>query len=222
MRGGLMRWTVRRGETIIIILMVCFFSVGIIGHLLKFTRDLMLFTTPFFLLGMGALVLYPFVKKKDYRVLVWALITYLITFIIEALGVWTGHIFGEYEYGSTLGPTLFRVPLVIGFNWVIVIMGSTELSRKLVKDRKVYPLIAGFIAMLFDIILEPVAMELDYWDWAGGSIPVQNYLAWFIIASLMAYSYTIVRKEGSSKPMIVYLFLQTILFLFIRVFVVSG
>jgi putative membrane protein len=209
-------------ETIIIALMGCFFLVGILGHLVEPTRDLMLFLTPFFLLGMGVLVLYHFIRKRDHKVLIWAFITYVITFLIEALGVWTGHIFGEYDYGSTLGPALFGVPLVIGFNWVIVIMGSTELSRMLVKDRRVYPIVAGLTAMLFDIILEPVAMKLDYWDWAGGTIPIQNYIAWFIIATLMAYSYTSVRKEGSNRPMIAYLFLQTVLFLFIRVFLVRG
>ncbi len=217
-----MKRTPLKPEIFINILMVCFFSVGIIGHLLGPTRDLMLFLTPFFLLGMGLLVLYPFIKKRDYRVLVWALVTYLVTFAIEAIGVWTGHIFGEYEYGSTLGPSLFSVPLVIGFNWVIVIMGSTELSRMFVRDRRMYPLIAGFLAMLFDIILEPVAMELDYWDWAGGTIPVQNYVAWFIIATLMAYSYTFVRNKGASKPLIAYIFLQAVMFLFIRIFIVGG
>jgi len=211
-----------RPELLIIILMICFFLVGYIGHMLELTRDLMLFLTPFFLLGMGVLVLYPFIRRKEYKVLVWALVTYVITFVIEALGVWTGLIFGEYDYGATLGPALFGVPLVIGFNWVIVIMGSTELSRMFIRDKRIYPIFAGLTAMVFDIVLEPAAMELDYWDWAGGTIPIQNYIAWFVIATLMAYSYTFVRKEGSSRPLIVYLFLQTILFLLIRVFIVGG
>ena len=149
--------------------------------------------------------------------------TYVLTFTIEAVGVWTGAIFGEYEYGRTLGPGPFGVPLVIGFNWVIVVMGSTELARMYFKDRRIYPIIAGAVAVIFDIILEPVAMELDYWDWAGGEIPIQNYVAWFVIATLMATTYSLVRKKGASKTLIAYLLLQSVLFLVIRVFfIIAG
>ena len=54
-------------ETLLVVIMLCFFIVGYIGHVLEATRDLMLTLTPFFLLGMGILVLYPFMKKKDHR-----------------------------------------------------------------------------------------------------------------------------------------------------------
>ncbi|MGA1820444.1 MAG: carotenoid biosynthesis protein [Thermoplasmatota archaeon] len=211
-----------KDNSLLIMIMVCFFVVGYIGHVLDLTRDLMLLLTPFFLLGMGVLVLYPFFRKKDHRVLLWAFGSYAVTFTIEAVGVWTGAVFGEYEYGATLGPGLFGVPLVIGFNWVIVIMGSTELARMYVRDRRIYPIMAGIIAVVFDIILEPVAMELDYWDWEGGVIPIQNYVAWFVIATLMSSTYTFVRKEGASKPLIAYLLLQTLLFLIVRLFIVGG
>ena len=211
-----------RGHSLLIIIMVCFFIVGYIGHILYLTRDLMLFLTPLFLLGMGILVLYPFFWKKDHRVLIWCLGSYLVTFTIEAVRVWSGIVFGEYEYGATLGPGLFGVPLVIGFNWVIVIMGSTELARIYVRDRRISPVLAGVIAVVFDIILEPVAMELDYWDWNGGVIPIQNYVAWFIIATLMSSTYSFVRKEGTSRPLIVYLLLQTLLFLIVRLFIIGG
>ncbi|MBN1539980.1 MAG: carotenoid biosynthesis protein [Candidatus Thermoplasmatota archaeon] len=209
-------------DRVLVVLMMCFFVVGYIGHLIPVTLDLMLLLTPIFLLGMGILVLYPFIRKKDIPLLVWALVMYILTFTIEALGVWTGAVFGEYEYGPTLGPGLFGVPLVIGFNWVMVVMGAMELSMFIVRDRRICPVIAGALATLFDVVLEPVAIELDYWTWEGGSIPVQNYVAWFIIATLMATTYPFVRRDGVSKPLIVYLMLQTVLFLLIRAFIVGG
>jgi hypothetical protein len=42
---------------------------------------------------------------------------------------------------------------------------------------------------MFDWIMEPVAIRLDYWTWAGGDIPMQNYFAWFVIATVSAFAY---------------------------------
>ena len=39
--------------------------------------------------------------------------------------------------------------------------------------------------VLLDIMIEPVAIELDFWQWEGGNIPLQNYLMWFIVALFM-------------------------------------
>lgn len=203
-------------------IMIILFSVGSVGHVLGATRDLMLFLTPLFLLSMGMLVLLPDVLNRRYRLFAWVLVTYVITFALEAVGVATGAVFGEYSYGSTLGPELFEVPVVIGFNWVVVIMGSYELVSRFLRNRFAGAVAAGFTAMLFDVVLEPVAMELDYWDWAGGTIPVQNYIAWFVIAAVMAFSYHYFRSNYGRKLLIVYLFLQTLLFMIIRVTVIGG
>jgi putative membrane protein len=35
---------------------------------------------------------------------------------------------------------------------------------------------------LYDFFMEPVAMKYDFWDWKDGIIPIQNYVAWFLIA----------------------------------------
>ena len=41
--------------------------------------------------------------------------------------------------------------------------------------------------MVFDIFMEPAAMKLGYWNWTSGSVPVQNYVAWFVIGFFFAY-----------------------------------
>ncbi|MBN1391071.1 MAG: carotenoid biosynthesis protein [Candidatus Thermoplasmatota archaeon] len=209
-------------EVVMVAVMSCIFFVGTIGHLLPVTRGMMLFLTPLFLFGMGLFVIHPLILKREWKLLIWAGSAYLVTFTIEAIGVWTGRIFGEYEYGSTLGPGFFSVPLVIGFNWVVVVMGATELARMFIKDRRIYPIAAGAAATAFDVVLEPVAMEMDYWDWLDGTIPVQNYVAWFVIATLMATSYAMIRNKGEGRLLISYLLLQTQMFLMLRIFIIVG
>ena len=73
---------------------------------------------------MGSSVLYFSYKKGELKFLIWCLIVYTVTFSLEVLGTSTGIIFGSYTYGNTLGLKFLGVPLIIGFNWVFVILGS--------------------------------------------------------------------------------------------------
>jgi hypothetical protein len=41
-------------------------------------------------------------------------------------------------------------------------------------------LVAAF-GLLFDIIMEPVAIALDFWRWPMDIVPLQNYIAWFVL-----------------------------------------
>jgi putative membrane protein len=36
--------------------------------------------------------------------------------------------------------------------------------------------------VVFDLVMEPVAIGLNMWTWQVGLPPAQNYLAWFIIS----------------------------------------
>ncbi len=166
-----------------------FYIVGIAGHLIDAVRPFMLSITPFALLAWGIAVLYFPVKESGKKLVFWIVCTYVVTFMLEAIGVATGAIFGDYAYGSTLGLRFLDVPLIIGFNWVAVILGAIAIVNFYIStDRlgNVLPVriaVTGVLAVVFDMVLEPVAIELDYWQWSGGSIPLQNYAAWFLIAA---------------------------------------
>jgi len=194
------------------------FSVGIVGHLYDPLRNLMLLLTPATLLLTGVIVLFYSHKSSTNNFLLWAAITYIITFILEVVGVKTGLIFGEYNYGLTLGVKLFEVPLIIGFNWVFVILGSISISRIITTNLYLGSLISAFIAFVFDLILEPIAIKLDYWTWAEGIIPLQNYLAWFVIALISAWGFGYFKIKVTSKISLHYLFVQFIFFVILLIF----
>jgi uncharacterized membrane protein len=43
------------------------------------------------------------------------------------------------------------------------------------------PLAAGILTLSLDVVLEPMAATVkDYWIWSGGTVPIQNYLAWVV------------------------------------------
>lgn len=106
---------------------------------------------------------------------------------VEWLGVRTGLIFGTYQYGQTLGWKVDGIPLTMALNWLILVMAASELAHWSLRGSKLgHPWwMAGLAASLMtglDFWLEPVAMHLDFWQWAEGLIPVQNFVAWWLVS----------------------------------------
>lgn len=201
-----------------IIFLYIIFFVGIIGHLYNPLHNLMLSLTPVTLVLTGFIVVFYSYKTSTNIFLLWAILTYIITFILEVVGVKTGFIFGEYNYGSTLGIKLLDVPLIIGFNWLLVILGSISIARLITDSIFLSSLIAAFIALVFDLILEPIAIKLDYWTWADGIIPLQNYVAWFSIALFSALAFGYFKVTVRSKISLHYILVQFLFFMILLIF----
>ena len=133
----------------------------------------------------------------------------------ESIGVNTGLLFGDYLYGTVLGPRILGVPLIIGFNWFMVSFASAA-ATELLLDRLFIPLkrtgnpevhqlflrdllhvsMAAAAATAFDWIMEPVAVELGFWTWTGGQgIPVMNYACWFMLSWLLVITMKMLRVD---------------------------
>lgn len=194
------------------------FAVGIAGHVIPAYKNLMLSLTPITLLITSAAVITSFIKEKKLKVFYWLIFFYAITFLIEVVGVKTGLIFGSYVYGNTLGLKVFDVPLIIGINWVLIILGAIGMANSLTKKINVIPLIAASIALAFDIILEPVAIKYNYWTWANSSVPFQNYAAWFLISFFAAIVFVKLKINYEAEIPRHYLFVQAVFFMSILLF----
>ncbi|MBT8378819.1 MAG: carotenoid biosynthesis protein [Ignavibacteria bacterium] len=199
-------------EKPVIILLVLIFFVGIVGHTISQLREIMLFLTPFTLVVTSLVVFISFFHRVNKSFYYWFFITFFLTFILEAIGVKTGLVFGDYTYGSVLGPKLFSVPVIIGINWALIILGATIISASLTKNKFLLPLIAGLLSVTFDFILEPVAIALDYWDWEGGIVPTQNYISWFVIGTLSAVLYNFLKVKISDDVPKYYFIMQFLFF----------
>ena len=189
-----------------------FYLVGLIGHSYSPTFSMMLKLTPWVIFIFGAWVFAAAVFSSDKKLILWAVITYSITFFLEVLGVATGAVFGEYHYGPTLGLMVFRVPVVIGFNWTIIILALSETIRRLKGNIYLSSLLAASGAVVFDILLEPVAMALDYWQWKEGTVPLQNYGAWFLIAFAFSFLYRKMKIKTNTLLPIGYIGIQWLFF----------
>lgn len=112
--------------------------------------------------------------------LIFSVITYLVGFIIEFLGVQTKVIFGEYSYGPTLGFALGETPLLMGLNWFLLIYLTGSFFHQWKVHWLIKVVLGAATMLLLDIFIEPVAIHHHFWSWATPEIPLQNYIVWFI------------------------------------------
>lgn len=170
---------------IISVWMVIFHLVGLIGFLNSEWESLFIALVPYHLLLMLAFLIY---STDDFsnNIKLFALIIYLAGFFIEVIGVNSGLIFGNYTYGEALGIKLWSTPLMIGVNWLVLVYCTGVLLEKLnFQNRFFFATIGALILVAIDFLIEPVAVRFDYWSWAGGQIPLQNYIGWFIFSFLL-------------------------------------
>jgi len=130
-------------------------------------------------------------KHFKQKFLLWGLFVIVASFLLEFIGVQTGAIFGEYFYLDTLQPVLGSVPLVIGFAWLGMIISSIALAQRITYSRTkshfLVALLAAVFMVIFDFFMEPAAMKLGYWRWTENTIPLRNYLAWFVFGGIFSY-----------------------------------
>ncbi len=203
-----------------IILLPIFYLVGTVSHGIESLLPFMITLTPYTILGTAVIGFAPFVVLKHTKLLVWALVTFLITLFLEILGVKTGLVFGEYDYGATLGFEFMEVPLLIGINWTLIILGSIKLVEKISDNTWAVMAMTAAVTVIFDYIMEPAAIALDYWSWEGGPIPLQNYIAWGVISFVFAGLYRLMKLENPSRLPSAIVIIQGVFFLALRFLVV--
>jgi len=187
------------------------YTVGIVGHSIPYLFPLMILLTPYTLLLSGIIVLTKLTGNS--KLFAWCTVTFLVTYVAEVIGVKTGAIFGEYQYGEVLGFKLLEVPLIIGFNWVFVILGLINLLDDFKLHFAVKALFTALGAVIFDYFLEPIAINFGYWDWINNTIPIQNYVAWFLLAFIFAVLYYVMKVRVSVKTAAYYFVVQLIFFI---------
>jgi len=166
------------------LLLTAMHVAGIIGLSFNESRALFQMLTPFNLIATAAILLH-FEKEKNSKYLLFILITFLLGYGVEVIGVKTGVIFGEYTYGKTLGMKVLDVPLTIGINWIVLIYLTRGVAAKLTHSKVLIVLIASTLMVLLDLLIEPVAIRFDFWQWEQGIIPIKNYLGWFFLSCLI-------------------------------------
>lgn len=195
-----------------------FYLVGIIGLLwLKHIPAVWYATGPF-LMFTGVLL---FLFHENARPGDWFayLGVYFAGFFIEWLGTNTGWPFGSYSYGKILGPKVWNTPLLIGFNWLVLTYMVWAFLSGIIGNKGFKVILGSFMLVIYDFLLEPVAIYSGMWTWATGIPPLQNYLGWMAFSAIIFtfYAWLGFRPRNRLAP---YLFLyQSLFFGILNIFI---
>jgi len=161
------------------------YLVGLAGIGLEYLPELVN-GTPINLL-LSLLLVLIFDQHKTKSMLWFGIIVFTLGYGIEVIGVKSGKIFGVYSYGEILGPKIWNTPLMIGVNWLLLVIGAGNLvDQYLSKLSTIIKIgIAASLMLFIDLLIEPIAIQWGMWTWENVNVPLQNYIAWWLIANLM-------------------------------------
>ncbi len=171
-------------EQIVGVLLIILHIVGIVGFSIEETRQLFQWLTPLnLILSLGFLLWLH--SKRNTRFILLSVAVGVLGYLAEVVGTNTGLIFGSYTYGGTLGLKVWSTPLLIGVNWLMMIYYTGAIAKKVVENRIFQVLIGASLMVLMDLLIEPVAIQYDYWSWTSVEVPIQNYVGWFVLALVL-------------------------------------
>lgn len=198
-------------------ILIIFYVVGVTAIYIPFTSSFFISLTPLALmLSFGLLML--FHSDFSLRTLAVFAFVFLAGFLVEMAGTNSGLIFGGYNYGPTLGPGIGKTPLLMGLNWIMMIYLTATPLRKV----KIHPLfkviLSSSLMVAYDVVLEQVAPAMKMWTWDGNIIPLQNYLAWFILSIIFHTIFIVAKVKVKNELALILLLTQFFFFVFLLPF----
>lgn len=198
------------------ILIAIWYLVGVAGFMILPLRPIFLWLTPFGMV-MAAVVLLYFQEPKNSKSWIAFSGIAIIGFVAELIGVNSHRLFGNYEYGNALGLKLWNTPLTIGLNWLVLIYCVSAMTRK-IRDNWYFPLLGASAMVVFDWLMEPVAIAIGMWNWSGQDIPLKNYTDWFLISGFLFLMIRILKIEINNRIAGVLFVGQLAFFLVLNIF----
>jgi putative membrane protein len=185
--------TVVKTSNTVVVLFIIIYLVGVAGISINYTSEFFTGQIPaIILLSLFTCLIFhrPAFDKRTVTVF---LSIVIISFFIEAAAVKYGFIFGKYSYGTSLGLSVLNTPLIIGLNWLSLVYCTVAVTENLRQHVIIKILVASFLMLVYDLLLEISAPVLDMWSFEDGIAPVRNYLAWLVIAAFFQSALKIAR-----------------------------
>jgi putative membrane protein len=123
--------------------------------------------------------------------------TCLYAYGIEIVGIRTGWPYGHFEYTIELGPMIEGVPLGLPLFFLPLVLNAYLLAVLLLGSlaaRRAVRLPATLAVVLaIDLVLDPGAVAIDFWAYAGGGayygVPLSNYAGWVLSGTVATVAF---------------------------------
>jgi putative membrane protein len=147
------------------------------------------------------------------NIIAFSLITVVISFTSEVIGVASGLVFGPYHYTDLLGPKLLGVPPMIQIGYLATGYASMMMGRIIlsllrpVTGRAILAasLAGAFIMVSWDVAMDPYQSTVTGdWIWRDGGgyfgVPLHNYAGWFGTVFMFMLVYFIFASRYAEQP----------------------
>ena len=127
--------------------------------------------------------------RRDAAVL-WAMLG-VYALLIETSAIYTGFPYGHFGYSELLGFKIFGVtPWTVFLAWTPLILGAYAVARALIGNIPGRIIVTAMIATAIDLVLDPGAVKLGFWQYEGQggfyAVPLSNFGGWLITGSIAA------------------------------------
>ena len=187
------------------------YAVGLTGFLLPEWLPLFEKLTPANLI-FASIMVFAFHRPWSRGFVAFATAVFVAGWSVEWLGVNTGIIFGEYSYDEGLGFKLFEIPLIIGLNWVLLIYCTGTIASFLKLSNWAKALVGAALMVGIDFLIEPFAINHGLWTWASPTVPVRNYIAWFVVSFAMLLPFFRYKYSNRNPVAVAVYVLQVVFF----------
>lgn len=144
-------------------------------------------------------------------VVLWAVLG-VLALVIETSAIITGFPYGHFGYSDLLGYQLFGyTPWTVFLAWTPLVLAAYAISRRLAvggwQSAVVRIVITAVTLVIFDLVLDPGAVKLGFWQYeAGGAfygVPVSNFVGWLfsgVIAGVVLEVFFAMKKPLLPAP----------------------
>lgn len=151
---------------------------------------------------------------RVWDVVVFYVVTLVVSFTLENVGVLTGFPFGSYYYSDALGPKLGEVPILIGFSYVGAAYASWVMAlillrvwRSPLQGATVFfvPFFAAIFMVMWDLTFDPANSTIQqWWIWGDGGayfgVPISNFAGWYLTVFVFMLIFALyLRATGRSQ-----------------------
>ena len=115
-----------------------------------------------------------------------------IALVAELVGVSTGFPFGDYGYGTTLGPRVLGiVPVVIPLSWFCMLYASLAIAARAGAGPRGACVLAALGLVAWDVLMDPaMSAAFRFWSWHQGGeyhgMPLVNWAGWMLTGLVLA------------------------------------
>lgn len=183
-------------ETVAVVVIWLFQVSALVGIVAGF-QEWFINKTPLNLLIFFFLLILLFPVREAKSIFALSLF-FVLGIFVEWCGVNYGLFFGDYHYGENLGWKFQGVPYLIGVNWALLVFITARIGQWITRSWWSI-LIGAALMVLLDLFMELPAHEFDFWHWTGGHPPLQNFIAWFVVALIMHTVFYLLKITGSLR-----------------------